>query len=78
MKISIRAFAALSSSLKFLDDLLLGLYFDRSSDLFFEGVAEVAQGMKRSITTYPDQEFSIGPGKCLRRREKCEDKTERL
>ena len=25
-----------------------------------EGVAEVAQGMKRSITTYPDQEFSIG------------------
>jgi hypothetical protein len=34
--------------------------------------------MKRPITTYPDQEFSIGPGKCLRRREKYEDKTERL
>jgi hypothetical protein len=38
----IRAFAALSRSLKFIRDLLLGLYFDRSSDLFFEGFAEVA------------------------------------
>jgi hypothetical protein len=51
----------------------LGLHFDRSSDLFFESDAEVAQGMKRSITTYPDQEFSVGPGKCLSRREKYED-----
>src|ERR1700741_4575268 len=34
--------------------------------------------MKGSITAYPDQEFSIGPGKCLSSREKYEDKTERL
>src|ERR1700737_1108532 len=34
--------------------------------------------MKSSITTYPDQEFSIGPGKRLSSREKYEDKTERL
>jgi hypothetical protein len=50
----IRTFAALSRRLKTVDDLILRLYFYRSSDLFIEGFAEVAQGMKRSITSYPD------------------------
>src|SRR5580692_248820 len=34
--------------------------------------------MKSSIVTYPDQQFAIGPGKCLSGREKYEDCAERL
>jgi hypothetical protein len=34
--------------------------------------------MKRSIIAYPDQEFSIGPGKSLTCREKYKDRTEKF
>src|SRR6266446_1135168 len=34
--------------------------------------------MKSSIVTYPDQQFAIGPGKCLSGREKYEDCAKRL
>src|ERR1700731_4537620 len=74
----IGAFTALGGCLKFVGDLLLCFNLDRGTNIFFKSFAKVAQGVVSPVITYPDQEFTIRPGKCLSGTKDKENSTKEL
>ena len=65
----VRPFAALSGRLELVGEPIRGLNFNRDPEIFFKFLAELSEATPTLVNAYPNEKFTVGPGKCPNRGE---------